>query len=151
MELVLKIFDTLGITPYAVLQMALTVVLAFLLSATLIRPILATFREREHRSVGPLEEARRLVADAEEKSKTYDESRRRATSEALARKRRRMEETSRAERQGIDAVASEANRRIDALKGKIAAEKDGAARQLRSEVSRLSKEIAEKVLGRRVA
>ena len=151
MELVLKIFETLDITMLAVLQMGLVIVLAFILSVTLIRPVLATFQERENLSVRPLEESRQIIAEAEAKVQQYDESRRKASAEALAEKRARMEEASRAERKRIEAVQEETNRQIEAMKGQIIAEKETAAGVLRSEVSRLSKDIAEKVLGRRVA
>ena len=43
MELVSKIFETLEISQLALLQLGLVVVLAFLLSTLLIRPILRTF------------------------------------------------------------------------------------------------------------
>ncbi len=151
MELVLKIFETLDITLIAVLQMALVVVLAFILSQTLIRPILATFQERENLSVKPLEEAKRLIADTDAKARQYEDSRRKAAAEALARKRARMEEASRTERKGIESVLEETNRKIDTMRGQIAGERERAARGLRDELSLLSREIAEKVLGRRIA
>jgi len=151
LELVLKIFETLDITLIAVLQMGLVVALAVILSVTLIRPVLATFEERENLSVKPLEEAKRLLAGAEAGTREYEESRRKAAAEALARKRARMEEASRTERKGIEEVFEETNRQIDALKKQIAAERDAAGSTLRSEVARLSVEIAEKVLGRRMA
>jgi len=151
MELVLKIFETLDITLIAVLQMGLVIALTVVLSLTLIRPVLATFQERENLSVKPLEESKRLIADAEAKSQQFDESQRKAAAEALARKRARMEETSRAERKGIESVLEETNQQITAMRGQIAAERETAARALRAEVSRLSQEIAEKVLGRQLA
>jgi len=150
-ELVLKIFQTLDITLLAVLQMGLVIILTFLLSLTLIRPVLATFQERENLSVKPLEESKRLVADAEAKTRQFDESQRKAAAEALARKRARMEETSRAERKGVESVLEETNRQIAEMRGQIATERETAARALRDEVSRLSREIAEKVLGRQLA
>jgi F-type H+-transporting ATPase subunit b len=151
MELVLKIFETLDITMLAVLQMGLVVLLAIILSVTLVRPVLATFQERENLSVKPLEEAKRLVAEVDAKTRQYEESQRNALAEALARKRGRMEESSRAERKGIESVMEETNRQIDTMRKQIASEKETAAQALRSEVSRLSQEIAEKVLGRSVA
>jgi len=151
MELVLKIFQTLDITLLAVLQMGLVVFLAFVLSMTLIRPILATFQERENLSVRPLEEAKQLIADADARIREYEESRRKAAAETLARKRSRLEEASRAERKRIEGVMEETSRQIDKMKEQIIGEKEDAARALRTEVSRLSQEIAGKVLGRRVA
>lgn len=151
MELVLKIFQTLDITLFAVLQMGLVIVLTFILSLTLIRPILATFQERENLSVRPLEEAKHLVAEADAKTREYEESQRKALAEALARKRARMEASSRAERKRIESVMEETNRQIDTMREEIASEKETAAQVLRSEVARLSQEIAEKVLGRSVA
>jgi F-type H+-transporting ATPase subunit b len=151
MELVSKIFETLEISQLALLQFGLVVVLAFLLSALLIQPILRTFEERENLSVKPVEDSRRLLAEAEEKSRQYDESLRKGALDALARKRGTLEDGSRAERKRVEAVAEETNRNIEEMKGRIVVEKEAAASVLRAEVSKLSEEIAGKVLGRRVA
>ena len=151
MELVGKIFETLGITQLALLQMALVVGLVFLLAVTLVRPILATFQERESRSLRPVEESRKLLADAESKSALYEESLRKASVEALAAKRGKMEEASRLERKRVEAVLEESNRHVEEMKVRIAAEKGDASKTLRAEVARLSVEIAGKVLGRPVA
>jgi len=151
MELVTKIFEVLGITQLAFLQMALVVVLAVIMSATLIKPVLATFQEREDRAKKPVEEARRILDEAESKAKLYDENYRKGAAEALARKRARIEESARGERKAIEAVVEESNREVEAMKATIAGEKAAASRTLRSEVSRLAAAISEKVLGRRVA
>ena len=151
MELVSKIFETLEISQLALLQLGLVVVLAFLLSILLIRPILRTFEERDNLSVKPVEESRRLLSEADEKAREYDEALRKGAIEALARKRGIMEETSRAGRRQVEAVVEETNRKVEELKGRIAAEKESAAALLRAEVAQLSVEIARKVLGRPVA
>jgi F-type H+-transporting ATPase subunit b len=151
MELVTKIFETLEINQLALLQLCLVIVLSLVLSAILIRPILRTFEERENLSVKPVEEARRLLAEAEEKSRKYDEALRRSSLEALSRKRGLMEDASRAERKRVDAAVEESNRKIEEMKAQILSEKETAASALRAEVDRLSAQIAEKVLGRRVA
>lgn len=151
MELVSKIFETLEISQIALLQLGLVVVLALLLSTLLIKPILRTFEERENLSVKPIEESRRLLSEAEEKSRGYDEALRKGAAEALARKRRVMEESARGSRAQIEAVVEETNRSVEELKGRIFAEKESAAAVLRAQVSQLSTEIARKVLGRPVA
>ena len=151
MELVSKIFETLEISQLALLQLGLVVVLAFLLSTLLIRPILRTFEERENLSVKPVEESRRLLADADEKARGYDEALRKGAAEALARKRGIMDDASRAGRRQVEAVVEETNRKVDELKGRIAIEKESAAALLRGEVAQLSTEIAQIVLGRPVA
>lgn len=151
MELVGKIFETLGITQLAFLQMALVVALVFILSATLIRPILATFQERENRAVKPAEESRSLLAAAESRTLQYEESLRKAAAEALAAKRKKMEEAGRTERKRVEAVVEESNRHVEEMKVRIDAEKVEAGKVLRAEVSHLSREIAGKVLGRPVA
>lgn len=151
MELVGKIFETLEINQLALLQLALVIVLAFLLSVLLIRPILRTFEERENLSVKPVEESRRMLAEAEEKARRYDESFRKSSLEALARKRGIMEENSRAERKRVEAAVEESNKKVEEIKGKILAEKEAASASLRAQVALLSREIAEKVLGRKVA
>jgi len=141
----------LEISQLALLQLGMVIALAFLLSTLLIRPILRTFEERENLSIKPVEESHRLLSEADEKARKYDEALRKGAAEALARKRRVMEEASRAERKQVDAVVEETNRKIEELKGRVAAEKDAAAALLRAEVSKLSVEIAQKVLGRQVA
>jgi len=151
MELVSKIFETLEISQIALFQLGLVVVLAFLLSTLLIRPILRTFEERENLSVKPIEESRRLLSEADEKARGYDEALRKGAAEALARKRRVMEESSRAGRKQVEAVIEETNLKVEELKGRIAAEKESSAAFLRDQVSQLSTEIARKVLGRPVA
>ena len=151
MELVSKIFETLEISQLALLQLGLVIVLAFLLSTLLIRPILRTFEERDNLSVKPVEESRRLLSEADEKARNYDTAFRKGAAEALARKRGVMEDASRAGRKQVEAVVEETNRKVDELKGRIASEKDSAAAVLRSEVAQLSAEIARKVLGRPVA
>jgi F-type H+-transporting ATPase subunit b len=151
MELVSKIFETLEISQLALLQLGLVVVLAFLLSTLLIRPILRTFEERENLSVKPIEESRRLLFEADEKARGYDAALRKGAAEALARKRRVMEETSRAGRKQVEAVVEETNLKVEELKGRISIEKESAAAFLRDQVSQLSTEIARKVLGRPVA
>ena len=151
MELVSKIFETLEISQLALLQLGLVVALAFLLSSLLIRPILRTFEERENLSVKPIEESRRILFEADEKARGYDEALRKGAVEALARKRRVMEETSRAGRRQVEAVIEETNLKVEELKGRISAEKESAAAFLRDQVSQLSTEIARKVLGRPVA
>jgi F-type H+-transporting ATPase subunit b len=151
MELVSKVFETLEISQLALLQLGLVVVLAFLLSTLLIRPILRTFEERENLSVKPIEESRRILFEADEKARGYDEALHKGAVEALARKRRVMEETSRAGRRQVEAVIEETNLKVEELKGRISAEKESAAAFLRDQVSQLSTEIARKVLGRPVA
>jgi len=151
MELVSKIFETLEISQLALLQLGLVIALAFLLSTLLIRPILRTFEERENLSVKPVEESRRILSEAEEKSRGYEEALRKGAAEALARKRRVMEETSSTGRRQVEAVIGETNRKVEELKGRISAEKESAAAFLRDQVSQLSTEIARKVLGRPVA
>jgi F-type H+-transporting ATPase subunit b len=151
MELVLKIFETMGITPLLGIQMGITVVLAFLLSALLIRPVLRVFQEREDRTTKPMEESRTLLARSEEKTREYEEALRRATSESITRKRAKIDEASRDERKKIEAQIEESNRKIEEMKSRIEAEKAAASETLREEVRRLSIGIAEKVLGRRLA
>ena len=151
MELVSKIFETLEISQIALLQLGLVIVLAFLLSTLLIKPILRTFEERENLSVKPIEESRRLLSEADEKARGYDEALRKGAAEALARKRGIMDDASRAGRRQVEAVVEETNRKVDELKGRIAIEKESAAALLRGEVAQLSTEIAQIVLGRPVA
>lgn len=150
MELVGKIFETLGISQLALLQMVLVVALVSILSVTMVRPILSTFQERRNRSVKPVEESKAILEEAEILTARYEESLRKAAVEALAAKRRRMEDAGRLERKRVEAVLEESNRHVEDMRSRIVSEKSEAAVELRAEVSRLSVEIAGKVLGRTV-
>jgi F-type H+-transporting ATPase subunit b len=150
MELVGKIFETLGISQLALLQMVLVVALVSILSVTMVRPILSTFQERRNRSVKPVEESKAILEEAEALTARYEESLRKAAVEALAAKRKKMEEAGRLERKRVEAVLEESNRHVEDMKIRIVSEKNDAAKELRAEVSRLSVEIAGKVLGRAV-
>src|SRR4030067_654145 len=61
MELVSKIFETLDVSQLALLQLGLVVVLAFLLSTLLIKPILRTFEELKVRIAAERESAAALL------------------------------------------------------------------------------------------
>ncbi|HEY7585885.1 MAG TPA: ATP synthase F0 subunit B [Candidatus Deferrimicrobiaceae bacterium] len=150
MELVGKIFETLGISQLALLQMVLVVALVSILSVTMVRPILSTFQERRNRSVKPVEESKAILEEAEALTARYEESLRKAAVEALAAKRKKMEEAGRLERKRVEAVLEESNRHVEDMKIRIVSEKNDAAKELRADVSRLSVEIAGKVLGRAV-
>ena len=151
MELVGKIFQTLEISQLAFIQMALVLVLVFILSITLIKPILATFHERERRTILPIEESKSFLEKAESETARYEESLKKASAEALAGKRRKMEEAGRVERKRVEGVLEESNRTVDEMKSRITAEKAQTSKELESEISRLAVEIASKVLGRPVA
>ena len=151
MELVGKIFETLDINQVALLQLGLVVLLAFLLSTLLIKPILRIFEERENLSVKPVEESRRLLAEAEEKARQYDESLRTSSVEALARKRKVMEAAVRSERKLVETALADTNRTVEQLTEEIAREQESSLAFLRQQVSALSSEIAGKVLGRGAA
>jgi F-type H+-transporting ATPase subunit b len=151
MELVGKIFQTLEISQLAFIQMALVLVLVFILSITLIRPILATFHERDRRTTHPIEESKKFLAEAETKTAGYEISLKKASAEALAQKRRKMEEAGRSERKRIEGVLEESNRTVEDMKSRIDVEKAETSKVLETEISRLAGEIASKVLGRPVA
>jgi F0F1-type ATP synthase membrane subunit b/b' len=127
----------------------LVVALVSILSVTMVRPILSTFRSAS-RSDKPVENLKRSCRMRKPDGR-YEESLRKAAVESLAAKRKKMEEAGRLERKRVEAVNEESNRHIEEMKARIEAEKIDVAKTLRAEVSRLSVEIAGKVLGRPVA
>ena len=151
MELVTKIFETLEITQLALVQMGIVIALAFALAVLLVRPLLDTFDERDNLTVKPMEESRRMLAEAHEKARFYEEELQRVFHEAVAKKRAAAEEVSRAEKKRIETTAEESNKKLEEIKSGILAEKEAAAASLRAEITWLSRQIAEKVLGRQVA
>jgi F-type H+-transporting ATPase subunit b len=151
MELVTKIFETLEITQLVLVQLGIVIVLALALAVLLVRPLLDTFDERDNLTVKPMEESRRLIAEAQEKSRYYEEELHKGYKEAVAKKRVAAEEASRAGKKRIEATTHESNKKLEEIKSGILAEKEAAAAALRAEIAQLSRQIAEKVLGRQVA
>jgi F0F1-type ATP synthase membrane subunit b/b' len=151
MELVAKIFETLQISEYALVQFGLVIVLAVVLSATLVKPILAVFHARENLTVKPVAEAKAMLSDVDSRTAGYEQSLKGAASEALARRRGIVEDAARLQRAEVEKVLAEANARLEEMKGRIASEKAAASRTLETEARSLSTAIAEKVLGRSVA
>jgi F-type H+-transporting ATPase subunit b len=146
-----KILEVLEINNFVFLQMAIVILLSYLMGKFLIHPILKTFEERENRTTVPMQRAREMIAKAEELADEYEARIRAASQEALARKRARIEEVIRSERKIIEEAQKEAESSVEALKQSIGEEKQRALEVLKEESGALAREIAEKILGRSVA
>lgn len=151
MDLVAKILGTLEINELALVMSGLVIVLTAVLSRFLINPLVDTIESRESLSSGTLDESKALLAEAESRVRSYDETLNKGIVDALMAKRAKIEESSRIERRKIESVAQECAAEVESVRGKIASEKEAVGKVLRDEVSRLSVEIAGKVLGRVVA
>ncbi len=151
MEMISKILEVLEINSFVFLQMALVISLSYLAGKFLIKPVLRTFEERENRTTVPMEQAREMLRDAESKASDYEARLKGANQEAITRKRARIEEVARSERQLIGEARSEAERSVEEVKEKIGAEKDEALAILREESQAIARAIVEKILGRSIA
>lgn len=151
MDLVAKILGTLEINELAIVMMGLVIVLTAVLSKFLINPLIDTIESRESLSFGTLDESKALLAEAESRVRSYDETLNKGIVDALMAKRAKIEESGRIERRKIESVSQECVAEVESVRGKIASEKEAVGKVLRDEVSRLSVEIAGKVLGRVVA
>ncbi|NIO16146.1 MAG: hypothetical protein GTN70_03970 [Deltaproteobacteria bacterium] len=151
MEMISKILEVLEINSFVFLQMALVISLSYLAGKFLIKPVLRTFEERENRTTVPMEQAREMLRDAENKASDYEARLKAANQEAITRKRARIEEVARSERQLIGEARSEAERSVEEVKEKIGAESDAALEILREESQAIARAIVEKILGRSIA
>ncbi len=123
-------------------------ILAFILNAILIRPIMRTIEERRARFEGIKAEIDRLAQGAEEALKEYErslaEARSRAQAEREALKAKAREE----EKKILEAANKEAEEYKAKVFAEIKSQFEAARKALSAQVEVFSKAMAEKVLGR---
>lgn len=151
MEMISKILEILEINSFVFLQMALVLILSYLAGKFLIKPVLRTFEERDNRTIVPMEQAKEMLQEAEQKAMEHEERLKAASQEAITRKRARIDEVVKSERRLIEEARSGAEKSVEEVKESISVEKDEALTMLREESQAIAKAIVEKILGRSIA
>ncbi len=132
------------------IQLAIVLGLMVILSQVVFKPFLAILQERRDRLTEAERKARSLQQQTEELVKQYRDGISAAQIQgAMIREAIRKESLAR-ETEALQKAAAEANRRIQGMKEKIAEETEATRVTLRSQAQNLSREIAERILGRSV-
>jgi F-type H+-transporting ATPase subunit b len=133
-----------------VLQIVNFLTLIFILNVLLYKPILGIIEKRQKQLDDSQDEIKRLNLSVEERMAQYEEKVRQAKLAALDQKNQALAEGSDVAKSTIDAVRGEIPKMIEQFHGKLAKEVEDARGILSSQSQKISREIAEKVLGRSV-
>lgn len=132
------------------IQIALVLVLMFVLNTFLFKPMMGVLNERKARTAGRRERAAAAEAQAETIWGDYQKKLSAARSEA-DKARLEVVRQAETERANITEVASsQADKTISEMKARIGAEGDKAREALKAQIEGLGKAMAEKIAGRAV-
>jgi len=130
------------------LQMINFIVLMLILNYLLYRPLLSIIEKRKKILESSTEEVQRLNKTIEEKQKEYEEKLRRAKQEALDIKVQLLKEANEEAKAMIDEKRSKIPAMMEEVQQRVSKEMEMARAVLQGKTKELSREIAEKVLGR---
>lgn len=144
--------DTVTIVPNTtvVIQIAIILVLMFLLNTLLFKPMMRVLNERRARTVGRRERAAQADSQADTIMKDYQTKVSEARIEA-DKVRVELVRQGEAERAKItEAASAEAEKAVTEVKAKVAAESVSARQALKAEIDAIARTMAEKIVGRAV-
>src|SRR4051812_38477191 len=132
-------------------QIVLILLLWFVLSRILFKPFLALVEEREKRTEGLKAAAAALTAEAERLRGEYESAVRQASEEGMAAKEAILAEARRTREQLLAESRAEAAERLGAMREEIQKELRQGRAQALQEAGAIARQMAEKVLGRKIA
>jgi F-type H+-transporting ATPase subunit b len=132
------------------LQIINFLLLIFILNVLLYKPIMGILEKRQKQFDDSQEEIRRLNQDVEKKMLEYEEKSRQAKLAALELKNQAMAEGTETAKAVINAVRGEIPKIVESFNEKLGKEVEEARKILTGQSQKISREIAEKVLGRSV-
>lgn len=133
------------------IQLGIFLVLYVALNSLLFKPILQLFEERERLVAGMKAEAAALEKEFHEKSAAFDEAVREATAKAAAAMEKIKGEGQAAQRDILGRARTEAARRVEDAVKDLRAEAEAIRGAMEKDVGSIAVQIAEKVLGRKIA
>jgi F-type H+-transporting ATPase subunit b len=131
-----------------VIQLAIILGLVVILSQVAFRPFLSILQERKDRVEKAEKSARELRQRTEELMERYREAISSAQAQGASRREEIRKEGLGKEMEILQKAMEEANRKIQEMKIKIANEMGTARVDLQLQAQNLSREIAERILGR---
>jgi F-type H+-transporting ATPase subunit b len=131
-----------------ILQAVNFLLLLFLLSKLLYRPLLAKMQERTQAIKRSLEEAQAARAEAERQRQEHAQALRAAHAEAQAIRATALREAAEEQRRLVEAGRAEAERLVAGARAELAQDTRRAREALRHEVADLSVQVAERLIRR---
>lgn len=131
-----------------IIQLIIVLTLVVILSQVVFKPFLGTLQERQDRVKRAEEQARNLQHRAEKLMGRYRESIAAAHAQGTTIREKIRKESLAREMEILQKAMEEANRIIQEIKVKITEEMEAARAGLQSRAQNLSREIAERILGR---
>ena len=131
-------------------QIVVLLLLWAILNKILFKPFLRLVEEREKRTEGLKAAAAALTAEAERLRADYESAIRQANDEGAAAKDALLEEERRTREQLLAESRAQAAERIAAVREEIKKEMDQGRAQALKEAEEIARQMAEKVLGRKV-
>jgi len=131
-----------------IIQLAIVLTLMVILSQVFFKPFLGILQERKNRIERDENRAREFQQKTEELMKRYRESIAAAQAQGAAIRDKIRKESLAKETEILQKSMKEANLLIQEMKMKISEEMEAARAVLQFQVQNLSREIAEKILGR---
>lgn len=136
---------------YTVLiQIVAFLVFWFLLTKLLFKPFIGLLEERERRTEGAKAEAAALKEEGERLSKEYEQAIAKAKDEGRAAKEGILQEARQARERLLGQAREEAARMVQAAREEIRKELERGRELAAREAEAIARQMAEKILGRRI-
>ncbi len=126
-------------------------VLLYLLNKFLFRPVQKVMDERKRLTVGTLDKAENIRKEVEEGRLSYEKKLHEARLKGGETRQELKQEALEEEKKLIEAAGLEASEEISRMREKISEEKDAALKELTPETRSISREIASRLLERKLA
>jgi F-type H+-transporting ATPase subunit b len=133
-----------------IFQLAIVLILMVALSSLVFKPFLRVVEERKDWIEGAEKKARALQQRSEELMERYRDSMSAAQAQGASIREEIRKEGLTQETEILQKAMEEANQFLEGMKGKIQEESQAARASLRLQARNLSRELAEKMLGRSV-
>jgi F-type H+-transporting ATPase subunit b len=124
--------------------------LLFIVTRFLTRPVLRILDERSARTSGTIKDAARIDEEVAAGLIGYEQKLKDATLAGMETRTALRAEARKAEQVALDAARKEANERLGSIRGEIAKGKADVMARLKEDAAAISREIAEKVLERKL-
>lgn len=126
-------------------------VLLFVLNGLLYKPVLSILEQRKERIDGSKKEAERLQKDVSDKADAYEKKLNDARAKAQGKRLKTRQEGVEKERLILDGARKEAQENLSNAKTRLEQEIKSIMAGLKHEGAAISREIAEKIIGRKAA
>ncbi len=133
-----------------IFQLAIVLILMVALSSLVFKPFLRVVEERKDWIEGAEKKARALQQRSEELMERYRDSMSAAQAQGASIREEIRKEGLTQETEILQKAMKEANQFLEGMKGKIQEESQAARASLRLQARNLSRELAEKMLGRSI-